>query len=98
MGIYLDLIDHEGHRTLGIAGSHGLSHRAAPVAVPYDLDPLFLGLNGAGQELDHHIVYGSVERDLLRQLLHLAPPAVFYHLLKSDAGLLHLGHAYGPVV
>jgi len=98
VGVHLDLIDHEGYRPLGIAGGHGLTHRAAPVAVPDDLDPLLLGLDGAGQELDHHIVYGPVKRDLLRQLLHLARPAVFYHLLKSDAGLLHLGNAYGPVV
>ncbi len=58
MRVDLQLVDHESDWTLGIAGCHGFADGAIPVAMPDDLDPLLLGLDGAGKELDYHIVYG----------------------------------------
>ncbi len=90
--------DHEGNCALGVAVLHRLVELAALVAVPYDRHTLLLGLEGAWEEADDHVVNCKVERALLGEGLHVSDLAVVVDLAEADPSALHLGNAYRPVV
>ena len=98
MRVHDDLGDHQGGRSVGVAGEHGLADLALLVPLPDDGDTDLLRLQGVGDVLDDHVQQDLVHRALLGQGLLVVVVAEVVDVLHADAGLLHVRRGDGPVV